>query len=150
MPRYFQSHVIGRPLVVNTAEGDRSFIFEPVEPMGGSWLGVLAVDDESAANTLATTTAAWEITEQKFDELKKKRASAATPQGFVPSRTPQLPPQPLEAPANPAVRRSDSVSEAPVGAAPKPVTNVTLLTTDKKPPHEPLLELGTPKRRKAA
>lgn len=117
--------------------------------MGGSWLGVLAVDEESAANTLATSEAAWEITQEKFDELKKKRMGVATAQGFMPSRMPQLPPQPLEAAASPAARRSDSASEAPTAAAGRPLVSVALPTTNQKPPHEPLLEVGLPKRRKA-
>lgn len=150
MPRYFQSHVTGRPLMV----GDRSFIFEPVEPMGGSWLGVLAVDDESAANTLARSEAAWEITQEKFDDLKKKRTGGATPHGFVPSQTPQLPPLRLEAAASPAGPRSGSASEAaapaPGGGAKPAIGTVALLTTNKVPPVEPMLEQPVAKRRKAA
>lgn len=147
MPRYFQSHVTGRALMV----GDRSFLFEPVEPMGGSWLGVLAVDDESAANILATSDAAWEITEEKFDTLKKKRSGAATVPGFAQSQTPQLPAQPMVA-ASPADRlSSSSFSAAPAAAAVAVVPpSITLLTTSRTPPPEPLLEVMQSKRRKAA
>lgn len=153
MPRYFTSLTpTGRALVV----GGRPFVFEPVEPMGGSWLGVLAVDDESAASHLVANDID-EITAERFDALKKKRTGAGTAQGFVPSRTPQLPPQPLEVAASPAVRHtsSDFESLAPAAAVSSSVTStplgsVALLTTNKPPPAEPLLEAGAPKRRKAA
>lgn len=151
MTRYFQSAVTGRPLAV----GDRSFIFEPIEPMGGSWLGVLAVDDESAASVLATSDSAWEIDEAKFDALKKKRAYPGTVHGSVPSPTPQLPPLPLVGTAKPAGRPLSSSGDAPPAVGPAPPGNrvlpsVTLLTTTKTPPHEPVLEVLIPKRRKAA
>lgn len=119
--------------------------------MGGSWLGVLAVDDESAASILATSEAAWEITFEKFDALKKKRAQPGTAQGFAPSQTPQLPPQPLAVPASPAVAPTASVSEVvPIVGVARALASVNLLVTDKKPPAEPLLEIGNAKRRKAA
>lgn len=129
--------------------GDRSFVFEPVEPMGGSWLGVLAVDDESAASYLLAN-GIDEISAEQFEALKKKRMGAGTAQGYVPSRTPQLPRQPLEVAASPADRRIDSVSEPAGGSAANRLGGVTLLTTNKLPPAEPLLEAGAPKRRKAA
>ena len=66
MPRYFKSLGAGRPITL----GGRSFTFEPVEPMGGSWAGVLAVDEESAATILAG--AGLEISEARYNELKKK------------------------------------------------------------------------------
>lgn len=155
MPRYFQSHVTGRALVVSHPSGDRSFIFEPIEPMGGSWLGVLAVDDESAASVLATSEAAWEIGQEKFDALKKKRETPGTAQGFAPSPTPRPPPLAMEGSANPAGRPSSSSGEVAQGdgtanAGTKLPPSVTLLTTNKQPPREPVLELLTPKRRKAA
>lgn len=141
MPRYFQSIVTGRPLEV----GGRSFIFEPVEPMGGSWAGVLAVDDESAANILAN--AGLEITEAVYNRLKKKLPIAETVQGFVPSQTPQLPPQPIVVSA---VRAEDRTSFSSKIEEVKPATSVSLSTTNKKPPFDPLLENITPKRRKVA
>lgn len=148
--RYFQSTVTGRPLYV----GGRSFIFEPVEPMGGSWLGVLAVDDESSANILAAeTVAVWEITADKYDSLKKKLRTTGTARDFAPSQTPQLPPQPLVASAGRAERPANSTTEWNPAEASKPtpaptVPSVTLATTDKSPPAEPLLENVTTKRKK--
>lgn len=145
MPRYFESQVVGRPLVA----GDRSFTFEPSVPMGGHWLGVLAVDDDSAASVLATSESAWEITEERWDELKKKRAG--TVPGYVPSRPPPLPPQPLVVPAARAAAPTASPSEAEVVAITgKPIVSVSLLTTTAKPPAEPLLEVGAAKQRRKA
>ena len=143
--RYFQSTVTGRPLYV----GGRSFIFEPVEPMGGSWLGVLAVDDESSANILAAeTVAVWEITADKYESLKKKLQSTATSRDFAPSQTPQLPPQPLVASAGVAERQAASTTDAVKSAPAATVPSVTLATTDKSPPVEPLLESVATKRKK--
>lgn len=153
MPRYFGSAVIGRPLVVTTdGGGERSFIFEPVEPMGGSWLGVLAVDDDATANVLAGAQGAWEIAAEAYERLKKKRAMGATARGFAPSQTPQLKPQPLVANANPAGLPSSSGFDAvkPVTPAKAPLANISLLVTDKFPPAEPLLERNNVRRRKAA
>lgn len=156
MPRYFQSHVTGRALVVPHPSGDRSFIFEPNEPMGGSWLGVLAVDDESAASVLATSEAAWEIDQAKYEGLKKKRETPGTAQGSVPSPTPRPPPLAMAASASPADRPSSSSSDeargdtAPSGAGAKVPPSVSLLTTTRQPPHEPVLELVTPKQRRKA
>lgn len=152
MTRYFQSAVTGRPFEA----GGRSFIFEPVEPMGGSWLGVLAVDDESAASILSTSEGAWEITQEKFDALKKKRSGAATDRGLPPSPSPQPRPQPLEGNVahvvlpgdRPEAAGNSSAGDAPAGSI--KLASVELLTTALKPPAEPLLEAGAPKRRKAA
>lgn len=124
--------------------------------MGGSWLGVLVVDDESAANILAGSSAAWEIDQAKYDGLKKKRETPGTAQGSVPSPTPRPSPQPMVASASPAGLPSSSSGDAAsdaaaaAGAGTKLPPSVTLLTTSKQPPHEPVLELLTPKRRKAA
>lgn len=143
--RYFQSTVTGRPLYV----GGRSFIFEPVEPRGGSWLGVLAVDDESSATILAAqTVAVWEITPEKYESLKKKLRATGTSQGFAPSQPPRLPPQPLAANAGRAEHPANSTTEAANPAPAATVPSVTLATTDKSPPVEPLLENVTTKRKK--
>ncbi len=138
MLRYFQSIVTGRPLNV----GGRSFIFEPVMPLGGGWLGVLAVDDESAASILAAATdEADEITEEAYNTFKKKRSGRVTQTGFVPSQTPQIKPQPLLPSAVPAVSPTASTGTEAPPASPEPAgPNVSLGVTDAEPPHEPLLE----------
>lgn len=140
MPRYFLSLVTGRPLQV----GGRSFIFLPVEPMGGSWAGVLAVDDESAANILAE--AGLEITEERYNSLKKKQTGQVTVQGYVPLQTRQQPPLPIVGNAVHVEARTSSSSS--VESASIPTVSVTLSTTSKSPPFEPLLVNDTPKRRK--
>lgn len=143
MPRYFQSLGAGRPINL----GGRTFIFEPVEPMGGSWAGVLAVDEESAANILAS--AGLEIDEARYLELKKKVAGRA--QDSTPSRRPpNLPPQPIVVSASRAEDRIASTSEA---ATPAPDAKATedfeLATTSAQPPVEAVLMNDAPKRRKS-
>lgn len=154
MTRYFQAFVTARPVEA----GGQSFIFERIEPMGGSWLGVLAVDDPVAANKLAE--AGYEIDEARYDALKKKVAGVEKRNDFVRSRTPQLPPQPLALNASPAEPRGNSgdnasgvemgVGSSEMADAPKaPLPSVSLKTTSKKPPAEPILEQGERKPRKA-
>ena len=150
MTRYFGSHVVGRPLET----GGRSFIFEPVEPMGGSWLGVLAVDDESAASVLAESQGAFEITAERFAGLKKKLTTQATGRDSAPLRTPQPPAQPLVGNVAHVVRpgtgpdgSAGDVVETKAGVV---LASVELLTTALKPPAEPLIDTMGPKRRKAA
>lgn len=152
MVRYFQSIVTGRPLSV----GGRSFIFEPVEPMGGSWTGVLAVDDESAASVLANGGGSvWEITAQKYDELKKKRSGAGTSPGLGSSQPPRQPPlaivvaesaeraeRPTSSTAEAGRRAEDGGQKTEVGPS------VELVTTKAQPPPEPLLDTAPPKRKK--
>lgn len=116
--------------------------------MGGSWAGVLAVDDESAANILAG--AGLEIAEARYNELKKKVRGQPTAPVSGPSRTPpQLPPQPIVVSAARAEDRIDSNSSMVVPGAPSFVS-VTLGTTSKQPPADPLLEMPSQKRKKAA
>lgn len=148
MVRYFQSIVTGRPLSV----GGRSFIFEPVEPMGGSWTGVLAVDDESAASVLAEAGGSvWEITAQKYDELKKKRSGAGTSPGLKSSPPPRQPPLAIAVveSVERAAAPTSSTAEAQQAAAAKAVgPSVELVTTKAQPPPEPLLDTAPPKRKK--
>ncbi len=144
MPRYFQSIGAGRPITI----GGRSFSFEPVEPSGGSWSGVLALDDESGASILAE--AGLEISKESYDALKKKRTGELTAPGFVPSPMPQPAPQPIVVSA---VRAEDRhLSSTFEEKKPEPVVagEYILKTTSKPPPHEPLLVNEVIKRRKAA
>ncbi len=144
MPRYVQSFGAGRPIEM----GGRSFVFDPVEPMGGSWIGILALDDDSGANILAE--AGLEVTAEAYDRLKKKVRGVETRPGFVPSPTPpKLPPQPIVVDAVRAEDRTSFTSKAqdPIDPSKK---SVELRTTRNKPPVEPLLEEVQPIRRKAA
>lgn len=157
MTRYFQAFVTARPIVVD----GQSFTFERVEPMGGSWLGVLAVDDPVAANKLAA--AGYEIDQARYDSLKKKVTGAGRAPVLPQSRQPQLPPQPLAQSASPAGHHGSSGDSGPTGAAGlsaesasqstetrAPLASVSLLTTNKKPPTEPLLDTGVRKTRRRA
>lgn len=115
--------------------------------MGGSWIGVLALDDESGANILASS--GLEITQERYDSLKKKRMGQSTAQDSGPSRTPpKLPPQPIVVAAARAEDRIASSSES--NPVPTPQKTVTLRTTKIRPPEEPILDADVPKRRKAA
>lgn len=139
MTRYFQAFVTSRPVEVD----GQAFIFERVEPMGGSWLGVLALDDESSANKLAA--AGFEIGAEQYAELKKKATEAQRPASTL-SRQPTPPPQPLVGNVAHVVLPGSSGAESVTGnageAAPvvKPLASVSLLTTRNKPPAEPLLD----------
>jgi len=147
MERYFQAFVTTRPVEA----GGQLFTFERVEPMGGSWLGVLAVDDESAANKLAE--AGMEISKERYDQLKKKVTGVASRPVSALSRTPLPPPVPLVESANRAVASGSSGVEAPVAAeAPvrAPLVSVDIKVTQLKPPAEPPIDSVEPKKRRVA
>lgn len=118
--------------------------------MGGSWLGVLAVDDESAANILASSDGASEITAQKYDDLKKKRQ---TPEKADDSRLllpPRPPAQSLFQSAAPAVQLGkDFGNEAALPVTP-PEEGITLRITNLQPPDEAILMEISPKNRRVA
>lgn len=142
MTRYFQSLGAGHAIEI----GGRSFIFEPVEPMGGSWVGVLATDEESAANILAS--ANLEITQEAYDRIKKK-VMAVTEPALGPSRTlPRPPPQPIVVDAVRAEDRINFTSAKPV--VEQPTKSVVLTTTKLRPPAEPLIDAPPEKKRRAA
>lgn len=145
MLRYFTSLVTGRPLEV----GGRSFIFEPVTPRGGGWLGVLAVEDESAASILASfPDRVSEISEEQYDVFKKKRSGQATTPVSAQSPTPQPKPQPLVPSVVLAAPRTNSIStEVPAAVSESVETSVSLKVTDKEPPPEPLLDVAPKKKR---
>lgn len=145
MERYFQAFVTTRPIEA----GGQQFTFERVEPMGGSWLGVLAVDDESAANKLAD--AGMEISKERYDSLKKKVTEGASRPVSALSQMPQPPPVPLEVSANrAAVSGNSGVEQAEVAPARAAIISVDLQTTDRKPPPEPLVDTVEPKKRRVA
>lgn len=123
MARYFKTKNASRRFKA----GDLAFQFEPVEQVGGSWLGLLAVDSESAANSLAEARFPQisEITFEEFESLKKKPKSL--PQSY---REPR-PPEPSSPPA---------LAVAPASQASTPssdeLTGGTLLYGDAEPPIE--------------
>lgn len=148
MARYFKAFVTGRPLEA----GGRSFIFEPVSPMGGGWQGVLAVDDNAAASILAAADGVTELTEEQFEAIKKKRGARRV-MSPVSGHSARLQPElqrlagsakAVEAPSPPTAGPEPTAaasSEEPIAAS------VALKTTAVEPPPEPLLE-HTVKRRK--
>jgi hypothetical protein len=73
MARYFRTSNASR----RYSAGGHAFIFEPVENIGGSWTGLLAVEDDSAASSLAAANLpqVTEITADAFEGLKKKPLS---------------------------------------------------------------------------
>lgn len=144
--RYFLSINASRP----TVAGGFTFTFEPVQNRGGSWLGVLAVEEDSTASTLAGSGAfgVEEISFDRYDGLKKKVSPVTTSTSASPLprrvRTPgdavegvRLVEQRARAPGvgNPLIPRR----EAPA-APPTPVESVSLQSTTAQPPSEPLLE----------
>lgn len=71
MARYFTTRNASRPFKA----GGLAFEFEPYEQTGGgSWLGVLAVEDDAAASILAGRfpEIVIEIDEDAYEAIKKK------------------------------------------------------------------------------
>lgn len=141
--RYFLTINASRPYIA----GGLTFSFEPVQNRGGSWLGVLAVENESAASALAAAKlfGVEEIGDERFISLKKKlmglpdslngspkpqrvRTPGANVEGVrvvEPSgRTPGV--------GNPLIQRP-----APVAPVPEAVS---LQSTSAQPPVEPLID----------
>ncbi len=138
--RYLVSTNASRPVL---AVG-RSFEFEPVSLRGGTWLGILAVDDESAAGILASAhDGVDEITFERYDSLKKK----------LTANSPSSPawPTPLTEERGVAVAEPVGRSIAPTTAKAAPSAQaVSLETTSAQPPFEALLAgVGKTKRRAA-
>jgi len=84
--------------------GEFNFTFEPVENIGGSWIGLLAVDNSSAASQLAAAGIPQieEISKDDYEAVKKKPPQSNPHlreqlQQPLPQR-----PQPAAAPAAPA------------------------------------------------
>lgn len=143
MSRYFLTTTARRPI---EAAG-KSFVFEPVGQWGGSWLGVLATDDESDANILASCspTTVEEITFDQYDA--KKKHLTLTPNDSRDSPRPRA-----ENPLNHVVAEvagSTSPTFKPNGGpnSTEGITRVSVLATDRSPPREPILEGSGSKKR---
>jgi len=151
--RYFLTTNASRPYIA----GGLTFSFEPVQNRGGSWLGVLAVEEDSAASALASAglIGVDEIIQERYDNLKKKLTG--TPTGSNGSHRPQR----VRTAGDGAV--GVRVVEPPAGArgvgnpliprpAPAPVIeSVSLQTTSAEPPFEALLtDTSTTKKRYTA
>lgn len=126
---YFLNTNAKRPVVV----AGRSFLFEPVALRGGTWLGVLAVEDQASADSIlaARPDQVDEISVEYYDSLKKKETADVRNSHPEPSQWSQG-----VAVAEPAAR---AIGQTTVKAAPAPAVDVELLTTSDQPPDEPLL-----------
>jgi hypothetical protein len=89
--RYFKTSNASRPYKV----GALAFNFDPVEQIGGIWSGVLVVEDNSAANTLAGAAIpqVTEITEAQYLDIKKKPTRPLSSSFELP-KPPEASPQP--------------------------------------------------------
>lgn len=139
--RYFLNTSAARPAVA----GGHTFEFELVGLRGGSWLGILAVD-EPAASILAA--AHWpntdEISEELY-ELQKKKATANQPSS--PAWPKPTSTSPSLAVAEPAANRTSLAVSKPVDHnSTAGISAVSLLTTKNSPPAEPLLAESTKRR----
>lgn len=116
--RYFKTSNASRQY----RAGGSLFSFEPVDQIGGSWLGVLALEESDASILAAANLPQVEaITEADYDALKKKPpARSASLQGPLVEQ-PSPPPRPA---AQVVASRAPQVSEgggAIEPAAPLPV-----------------------------
>ena len=146
--RYFLTINASHPYIA----GGLTFSFEPVQNRGGSWLGVLSVDDESAASALAAAGlyGVAEIEEERFLSLKKKLTG--TPDALNGSPKPQRVRTPaanaegvrLVEPSGRTRGVGNPLIELP---APK-VEAVTLQSTSAEPPREALLDMPSLKSAK--
>lgn len=142
--RYFLTTNASRP----HNAGGFAFEFEPVSNRGGSWLGVLAVGEVSAANALAGALASGElqgvdeITAERYDGLKKKLTARRLPREG--SHVRQNPRTARDvAVARVVEPREETRGSTILDPVARPVVQgsaVQLLVTNKQPPREPLLE----------
>ncbi len=144
--RYFLNTSANRPITA----GGHSFSFELAGLRGGSWLGILAVDEPAAsilAGALPPNTS--EITVERYDSLKKKSsANQGTSPGW-PKPTFHDPAQALAERAG-RVSTRGAFNEPPVidHNSTANITAVSLLTTRNAPPVEPLLAVQGGKSRR--
>lgn len=137
--RYFLTTVADRPVLA----GGRTFNFDPVSLRGGSWVGVLAIEEDSVASILSSADhpSVSEITVELYDSEKKK-----LPQSTARSARQH----PVPAPSQAGVRVADragqvtdpTIAEPAVAMAPSadPVTgSVELKITSEEPPREEML-----------
>lgn len=144
--RYFLNSSANRPVVV----GGHSFSFELVGLRGGSWLGILAVEDDSAASILAASLPSTmdEIDAEHYERLKKKSSanqgtSPAWPRPTYQDRSLTV----AERAGRPPILGASSPSVIDHNSTAN-ITAVSLLTTRNLPPTEPLLAVQGGKSRR--
>jgi hypothetical protein len=141
--RYFLTTVASKPFEA----GGKLFLFELVGNLGGSSLGVFACADEADANILgaACGTTLEEITAEQYD-VKKKRLSLSQSDSPVSRSSLQ------DSPQNHAVADRVGSLTPPFRDNGGPnstegITRVSIFSTDRSPPKEPILEGGGAKKR---
>lgn len=136
MPRYFITTNASRPYT----SGGQTFTFEPVAQRGGSWLGVLALEEAAEANILlsAGIPQIAEIDAARYDDLKKKLAGLQTSQSSPPR--PKAQPGVAGVVGQSSVRGASAVDLSKDPNSTAGFTSVSLLSSAATPPHEPLLE----------
>jgi hypothetical protein len=131
--RYLLTTNASRPVVA----GGRSWNFEPVLARGGTWLGILEADDESASSILASgDPRVGEIIFERYDSLKKKLPARQVNSLAQPNPRGE---HPAVAIAEPAASRTAPTTAK---AAEPAMAMVELQTTANSPPDEPLLAGG--------
>lgn len=140
--RYFQTSNASRRYLA----GGFAFIFESVANIGGSWLGVLAVGDDSAASALAADVASGKIPQITEITAADYEAQKKTPQKSPPNFRAYPLPQSSEAPQLPLVGRAaaatPTASTKTVAAEPAPTVKTQLKSARIEVPDELRLETG--------
>lgn len=136
--RYFLTVNASRPSIA----GGLTFVFEPVQNRGGAWLGILSVEEDSAASTLASAALEGvdEIAQDYYEILKKKLTEARASL----SGSPQQQAVPVGQPIG-AVRLAEESGATRSKASvrqdgPVDIIGVILGLTTAQPPAEPLLQ----------
>lgn len=145
MPRYFISTNASR----NYSAGGITFAFEPVSLRGGSWLGVLALEEDSDANILLSAgfPQVAEINQERYENEKKKQTGQRTSSPTQPGN-----PKPVGPGVAEAVGRSSGHGAGDVADLSRNPNStsgigaISLLSAPVTPPHEPLLEQPSTRR----
>lgn len=142
--RYFQTSNASRQYYF----GGLAVSFEPIDQIGGSWLGVLEVGDESTSSIiqagLAGNPQVSEISKEEYDALKKKPLIPSGSSHQLPEQSP-APPARAALVGNGVELATGSEPNAPVPVAEPPVPGgegVTLETRVVDIPDELRLEQG--------
>lgn len=149
--RYFLNTSAAKPVV---AEG-QTFTFELVGLRGGSWLGILAIEEPGASILAAARAPNTDEIPLAAYEVQKKKSSVNQPNSPAwPKPTSQGPAFAVAEPAGNRMSRADSSAAFPSAGVGVPdhnstsgITSVSILTTKNSPPVEPLLA-NTAKRGK--
>lgn len=144
MPRYFITTNASR----NYSAGGIGFPFEPVAQRGGSWLGVLALDNPSDANILLSAgfPQVAEIDEARYDSLKKKLVARPTDSPVSPEKQSPAGLAVANRVGQSSVRGAGGVDLTKDPNSTAGISAVALMSAAVTPPHEPLLEQSTSRR----